>query len=85
MSYVDYLVFAAYMCGVLGIGFYYFRRNRSTEDYYVGDRSIKAHHVGLSIVATDVGGAFQSDWEVWASPWACLDRGCCSPVWWARG
>ncbi len=58
MSIVDYAIFALYMVGVLSIGFYHFRRNKSTEDYYVGSRSIKAHHVGLSIVATDVGGGF---------------------------
>lgn len=46
------------MVGVLAIGFYHFKRNKSTEDYYVGSRSIKASHVGLSIVATDVGGGF---------------------------
>lgn len=58
MSFVDYLIFAAYMGGVLAIGFYHFRKNSSIEDYYVGGRSISAHHVGLSIVATDVGGGF---------------------------
>lgn len=58
MSTLDFIIFGLYMCGVLGIGFYHFRRNASAEDYYVGSRSIKAHHVGLSIVATDVGGGF---------------------------
>ena len=58
MAFTDYLIFAAYMCGVLAIGFFYFFRNKSTEDYYVGSRSISASHVGLSIVATDVGGGF---------------------------
>ncbi len=58
MSPVDYAVFALYLCGVMGIGVYHYRRNRNAEDYYVGGRSIKAHHVGLSIVATDVGGGF---------------------------
>ena len=58
MSWIDYLIFAAYMAGVLAIGWYHYRRNRNSEDYYVGSRSIKAHHVGLSIVATDVGGGF---------------------------
>ncbi len=58
MSILDYCIFALYMCGVLAIGFFHFRRNKSTEDYYVGSRSIKSHHVGLSIVATDVGGGF---------------------------
>lgn len=58
MSPVDYAVFALYLSGILGIGVYHYRRNKNTEDYYVGGRSIKAHHVGLSIVATDVGGGF---------------------------
>ncbi len=58
MSEIDYLIFGLYMACVLSIGFYYFNKNKSTEDYYVGSRSIKASHVGLSIVATDVGGGF---------------------------
>ncbi len=58
MSIIDYVIFGLYMAGVLGVGFYHFFRNRSAEDYYVGGRDIPAHHVGLSIVATDVGGGF---------------------------
>ncbi|MEN7973575.1 MAG: sodium:solute symporter family protein [Verrucomicrobiota bacterium] len=58
MGWIDYSIFALYMAGVLSIGIYHFRRNKSTEDYYVGNRSIESHHVGLSIVATDVGGGF---------------------------
>ncbi len=58
MSVLDYAILAVYMAVVLGVGVYHFRRNTSTEDYYVGNRSVKAHHVGLSIVATDVGGGF---------------------------
>lgn len=58
MAVIDYLIFAAYMIGVLAIGYYHFKRNKSAEDYYVGSRDIKSHHVGLSIVATDVGGGF---------------------------
>ena len=58
MSWIDYLIFALYMAGVLAIGIYHFFNNKSTEDYYVGSRNIKASHVGLSIVATDVGGGF---------------------------
>lgn len=58
MHVVDYVIFALYMAGVLGIGFYFFRKNTSADDYYVGGRGIKSHHVGLSVVATDVGGGF---------------------------
>lgn len=56
MSVLDLAIFGLYMAGVLGVGYYFFRKNRSAEDYYVGGRSVSAGHVGLSIVATDVGG-----------------------------
>ena len=58
MAFLDYFIFAIYMAGVLGIGVYYFLQNKSLEDYYVGSRNIKPHHVGMSVVATDVGGGF---------------------------
>lgn len=58
MTFLDYIIFGLYMAGVLAVGVYHFLNNKSTEDYYVGSRSIAASHVGLSIVATDVGGGF---------------------------
>jgi SSS family solute:Na+ symporter len=58
MHWIDYVIFALYMVVVLGIGVYYFKRNKHSEDYYVANRNLKATHVGLSIVATDVGGGF---------------------------
>ncbi len=58
MHFLDYVIFIGYLLGVLGIGLYFFRKNKDAEDYYVGGRSISPSHVGLSIVATDVGGGF---------------------------
>lgn len=58
MHVVDYLIFLLYMAAVLGVGFYFYRKNSTRADYYVGNRSISAGHIGLSIVATDVGGGF---------------------------
>jgi len=58
LSIIDYLIFGLYMAGVLAVGFYHLRRNSDVEDYYVGGRSMGSFHVGLSIVATDVGGGF---------------------------
>ncbi|MBN1948089.1 MAG: sodium:solute symporter family protein [Bradymonadales bacterium] len=58
MTVWDFGIFGLYMVGVLWIGYYFYRRNRSTDDYFVGGRSLSAGHVGLSIVATDVGGGF---------------------------
>jgi len=58
MHLIDYGVFAVYMSVVLGVGYYFYRRNVDAVHYYVGNRSVGAHHVGVSIVATDVGGGF---------------------------
>lgn len=58
MHYIDILVFAIYMIVVLAIGFYYYKKNKSAKDYYVGGNSMSSWHVGLSVVATDVGGGF---------------------------
>ncbi len=58
MHFLDILVFAIYLILVLGIGFYFYRKNKNTNDYYVGGRNMNSLHVGLSVVATDVGGGF---------------------------
>lgn len=55
---VDIVIFIVYLVGMLSIGFYFLRRNKSKEDYYVGGRGMSAGHIGLSVVATDVGGGF---------------------------
>lgn len=43
---------------MLGVGFYFMRRNQNVDDYYVGGRGMNSLHIGLSVVATDVGGGF---------------------------
>lgn len=58
MHIVDLTIFIAYMVAMLGVGFYFLKRNKSTDDYYVGGRSMGSLHIGLSVVATDVGGGF---------------------------
>lgn len=58
MHIVDYLIFGVYFLVLLGIGIYFYLKNEDLEDYFVGGRSISSTHVGLSIVATDVGGGF---------------------------
>ncbi len=58
MHWIDFGIFTAYMLAVFGIGVYFFRKNVDREDYYVGGRKIGHFHIGLSIVATDVGGGF---------------------------
>ncbi len=58
MHIVDLLVFIVYMIVVLGIGFYFLIRNINPDDFFVGGRKMGPLHVGLSVVATDVGGGF---------------------------
>jgi len=54
----DYLILGAYFLSMLGIGMYFQRRQTSLDEYFVGGRSMSARHIGLSVVATDVGGGF---------------------------
>ncbi len=58
MSPIDYVIFGTYFFAVLAVGVYFYRKNETREDYYVGNRGISSSHVGMSIVATDVGGGF---------------------------
>src|SRR6056297_3299097 len=58
MHWIDIVIFIVYMVAILGVGFYFYQKNVSTDDYYVGGRKMTAGHIGLSVVATDVGGGF---------------------------
>ena len=58
MNLIDLIIFIIYFAAMLGIGFFFWRRNKDAEDYYVGGRQMGSLHVGLSVVATDVGGGF---------------------------
>ncbi|MBR8535569.1 sodium:solute symporter family protein [Carboxylicivirga sediminis] len=58
MHTIDLIIFFVYLIAMLGVGFFFMRRNKTPDDYYVGGRKLKAGHIGLSVVATDVGGGF---------------------------
>jgi SSS family solute:Na+ symporter len=58
MHFIDILVFIIYFALMLGVGIYFFKKNKNIEDYYIGGRSLGSWHIGLSVVATDVGGGF---------------------------
>lgn len=58
MHLIDSAIFIIYFLSMIGIGIYFFKKNKTEEDYYVGGRGIGAWHIGLSVVATDVGGGF---------------------------
>ncbi|MBD3638311.1 MAG: sodium:solute symporter family protein [Crocinitomicaceae bacterium] len=58
IHWIDLTIFIAYLIAMLLVGVYFLRKNTSDEDYYVGGRGMGAGHIGLSVVATDVGGGF---------------------------
>lgn len=58
MNPVDFAVFVLYFLIILGIGLFFYFRNKGAEEYYIGGRKMGYSHVGLSVVATDVGGGF---------------------------
>ncbi|MBN2279820.1 MAG: sodium:solute symporter family protein [Candidatus Marinimicrobia bacterium] len=58
MAFVDYCIFVFYFLMVLAVGIYFYFKNSNREDYFVGGRNMSPVHIGISIVATDVGGGF---------------------------
>ena len=42
---IDLSIFIFYLIFMLGIGFYFMRKNKSKEDYFVGGRSMSAGHI----------------------------------------
>ncbi len=58
MHWIDACIFILYMLAMLAVGFFFLKKNKNSDDYYVGGRNMSSWHVGLSVVATDVGGGF---------------------------
>jgi SSS family solute:Na+ symporter len=58
MHPLDLCILAVYFAGMLAVGLYFQRRQESLDEYFVGGRSMSSGHIGLSVVATDVGGGF---------------------------
>jgi SSS family solute:Na+ symporter len=58
VHWIDLSIFIVYMAVMLGIGYFFLRQNASKEDYYLAGRNMGPWHIGLSVVATDVGGGF---------------------------
>lgn len=58
MSWIDILIFIIYFVLMLGIGFFFANKHNDERDYFTGGGNMSSGHVGLSVVATDVGGGF---------------------------
>jgi solute:Na+ symporter, SSS family len=49
---LDWLVISLYFLGMLFVGWWYSRKDKTTEDYMLGGRKMKSWNVGLSLFAT---------------------------------
>lgn len=58
MHWIDLTIMGIYMASMLGFGLFFLQKNEGADDYYVGGREMSSLHIGLSVVATDVGGGF---------------------------
>ncbi|MFW5754839.1 MAG: sodium:solute symporter family protein [Marinilabiliaceae bacterium] len=58
MHIADFIIIFVYIGVMLTVGLWFHRKNQSSDDYYVGGRKMTRWHLGLSVVATDVGGGF---------------------------
>ncbi len=58
MPFIDIAIIFVYIVLMLMVGLWFHRKNQNTEDYFVGGRKMTRWHLGLSVVATDVGGGF---------------------------
>jgi len=52
LGWVDWFVVIAYGVFMLGVGWHYSRRQTSTEEYFLGSRSLGSFVIGISLYAT---------------------------------
>ena len=52
LTAIDWTVIAAYMLGMFAVGFYYYRKNKSENDFFLGGGKMNPILVGLSLFAT---------------------------------
>ncbi len=70
----------AYMAVVIGIGVYFSRKNKSSDDFYLGGRSLGPIVTAMSAEASDM-----SSWLLMGLPGLALICGVADPAWTAIG
>jgi len=55
LSGIDYFVVIAYLVGILFLGYYFKNFVSSSEDYFLGGKSLPFWAIGMSIVVSDIG------------------------------
>ncbi len=56
LTTIDYLVVAIYLVGTLALGLWIGRRVKTGKDFFLGGRQLPWWAIGMSLVATDIGG-----------------------------
>jgi len=51
---IDFIVIVVYFGGIAALGLWFARRNRSTEEYFLGGRRFPSWAIGLSLVGTSI-------------------------------
>jgi len=73
MRALDIVVIVAYMAGLVGIGIRFARKQTTTDNYFLANRSIPGWAMGLSLLATIItsvtfiaypGSAYSGDWSL---------------------
>jgi len=54
LQWIDMTTLVVYLMGMLAVGFYFSRRNNSTEEYFLGGRKFAGWVIGLSLVGTSI-------------------------------
>ena len=52
LTYLDWIVLLAYGAGMLFIGWFYSRKNKTKDDYLLGGRKMNPTAIGISLFAT---------------------------------
>jgi len=55
LSGIDYFIVIAYLAGILALGYYFKNFVSSSEDYFLGGRSLPFWAISMSIVVSDIG------------------------------
>ncbi len=54
LHWIDAAIIIAYLLGMQAMGWYFSKRNTSTEEYFVGGRSFRGWIIGLSMVGASI-------------------------------
>ena len=52
LAVIDWIIIAVYGCGTIGLGWFYSRKQQSTQEYFVGSGNMNPILVGVSLFAT---------------------------------